>query len=137
MEENENGERIPKILERHEPAELVALEYSEEYTEFAETKFRTSTPENVYAKKMSTKHPKDILDLEVLRDKVDFDKIRKMEQYQSTLTIVDPEVKSPQELEQESIQSISDIAILEEIKRTKLRQERELPGRQEPNNPKI
>ena len=86
---------------------------------------------------MSTKHPKDILDLEVLRDKVDFDKIRKMEQYQSTLTIVDPEVKSPQELEQESIQSISDIAILEEIKRTKLRQERELPGRQEPNNPKI
>lgn len=92
MEENENGERVPKILERHEPAELVALEYSEEYTEFAGTKFRTSTPESVYAKKMSTRHPKDMLDIEALRDKVDFDKIRKMKQYQSTLKIVEPEV---------------------------------------------
>lgn len=93
MEENENGERVPKILERHEPAELVALEYSEEYTEFAGTKFRTSTPESVYAKKMSTRHPKDMLDIEALKDKVDFDKIRKMKQYQSTLTIVEPEVR--------------------------------------------
>lgn len=103
MEENENGEKVPKILERHEPAELVALEYSEEYTEFAGTKFRTSTPESVYAKKMSTRHPKDMLDLEALKDKVDFDKIRKMEQYQSTLTIVEPEITeksifSPQQI---------------------------------------
>lgn len=93
MEEDENGERVPKILERHEPAELVALEYSEEYTEFAGTKFRTSTPESVYAKKMSTRHPKDMLDIEALKDKVDFDKIRKMKQYQSTLTIVEPEAR--------------------------------------------
>lgn len=89
MEENENGEKVPKILERHEPAELVALEYSEELTDFAGTQFRTSTPESVYAKKMSTKHPKDMLDLEALRDKVDFDKIKEMEQYSTTLKIVD------------------------------------------------
>lgn len=93
MEENEKGEKVPKILERHEPAELVALEYSEEVTEFAGTQFRTSTPESVYAKKMSTKHPKDMLDLAALRDKVDFDKIREMEQYQSTLQIVEPETR--------------------------------------------
>ena len=103
MEENENGEKVPKILERHEPSELVALEYSEEYTEFAGTKFRTSTPESVYAKKISTRHPKDMLDLEALKDKVDFDKIRKMEQYQSSFTIVEPEITeksifSPQQI---------------------------------------
>lgn len=89
MEENENGEKVPQILERHEPAELVALEYSEELTDFAGTQFRTSTPESVYAKKMSTKHPKDMLDLEALRDKVDFDKIKEMEQYSTTLKVVD------------------------------------------------
>ena len=93
MEENENGEKVPKILERHEPAELVALEYSEELTDFAGTQFRTSTPESVYAKKMSTKHLKDMLDLEALRDKVDFDKIKEMEQYDSTLQVVDPDIR--------------------------------------------
>lgn len=93
MEENENGEKVPQILERHEPAELVALEYSEELTDFAGTQFRTSTPESVYAKKMSTKHPKDMLDLEALRDKVDFDKIKEMEQYDSTLQVVDPDIR--------------------------------------------
>ena len=93
MEENENGEKVPKVLERHEPAELVALEYSEELTDFAGTQFRTSTPESVYAKKMSTKHPKDMLDLAALRDKVDFDKIREMEQYHSSLQVVDPDTR--------------------------------------------
>ena len=102
MEENENGEKVPKVLERHEPAELVALEYSEDLTTFAGTQFRTSTPESVYAKKMSTKHPKDILDLEALRNKVDFNKIKEMEQYHSTLQIVDPDIK-------ESLFSIEEI----------------------------
>lgn len=92
MEENEYGEKVPKILERHEPAELVALEYSEEFVNFAGTQFRTSTPESVYAKKMSTKHPKDILDLETLKAKVDFDKIREMKQYHSTFKIVNPAI---------------------------------------------
>ena len=99
---NENGEKVPKVLERHEPAELVALEYSEDLTTFAGTQFRTSTPESVYAKKMSTKHPKDILDLEALRNKVDFNKIKEMEQYHSTLQIVDPDIK-------ESLFSIEEI----------------------------
>ncbi len=108
MEENENGEKVPKVLERHEPAELVALEYSEELIYFAGTQFRTSTPESVYAKKMSTKHPKDILDLQALRDKVDFKKIREMEQYHSKLKIVEPDIekekKSIQEIEKQKIQ---------------------------------
>ncbi len=102
MEENENGEKVPKILERHEPAELVALEYSEKLTDFAGTQFRTSTPESVYAKKMSTKHPKDMLDLAVLRDKVDFDKIKEMQQYQCTFEIVNPNIKKNNRVFQES-----------------------------------
>lgn len=101
MEENENGEKTPKILERHEPAELVTLEYSEELTEFAGTHFRTSTPESVYAKKMSTRHPKDMLDLEALKDKVDFDKIKEMEQFHSTLQVVEPEKRESLFSEQE------------------------------------
>lgn len=98
MQENENGEKVPMILERHEPAELVALEYSEELTEFAGTQFRTSTPESVYAKKMSTRHPKDMLDIEALKDKVDFSKIEEMKKYQSTFQIVQPEQFLPQEI---------------------------------------
>lgn len=93
MEENENGEKVPKVLERHEPAELVALEYSEELTDYAGTQFRTSTPESVFAKKMSTKHPKDMLDLKALKGKVDFNKIKKMEQYQCSRNIVDVDTR--------------------------------------------
>lgn len=93
MEEDENGQKVPKVLERHEPAELVALEYSEELTDYAGTQFRTSTPESVFAKKMSTKHPKDMLDLEALKDKVDFDKIKRMEQYHCTRRVVDVDIK--------------------------------------------
>ena len=71
MQEGENGKKVPMVLERNFPKELVALEYTEEETEFAGTRFRTSTPESVYAKKMSTPHEKDILDIEALQDKVD------------------------------------------------------------------
>lgn len=97
MEENEEGEKVAKILERHEPAELVALEYSEKLTDFAGTQFRTSTPESVYAKKMLTKHPKDMLDLQALRDKVDFNKIREMEQYHSIIKVVEPYTEQDRE----------------------------------------
>lgn len=51
MQENENGEKVPMVLERHCPKELVDLEYTQEETEYAGTRFRTSTPESVYAKK--------------------------------------------------------------------------------------
>lgn len=91
MQENENGERVPMVLERHCPKELVDLEYTQDETEYAGTRFRTSTPESVYAKKMSTRHPKDMLDIEALEDKIDHSKIAEMSKYHTTLKIVKPE----------------------------------------------
>lgn len=87
--EEENGVKKPKILERNIPEELAALEYSEEYTEFAGTKFRASTPESVLSKKMYTRHEKDMLDIEALEGKVDLEKMEEMKKYQSTTKVVD------------------------------------------------
>lgn len=89
MQERENGERVPMVLERHCPKELVDLEYTSEETEFAGTKFRTSTPESVYAKKMHTRHDKDMLDIQELKDKVDERKIAEAKKYQTTLQVVE------------------------------------------------
>lgn len=86
--EEENGVKIPKILERHIPSELARLEYSEETTEFAGTSFRTSTPESVVLKKMHTRHPKDLLDIKALKGKVDYDKMEEMKRYQTTTKVV-------------------------------------------------
>jgi len=91
MQENENGEKVPMVLERNYPKELVDLEYTQEETEYAGTRFRTSTPESVYAKKMSTRHPKDMLDIEALEDKIDHRKIAEMSKYHTTLKIVKSE----------------------------------------------
>lgn len=91
MQENENGERVPMVLERHCPKELVDLEYTQDETEYAGTRFRTSTPESVYAKKMSTRHPKDMLDIKALEDKIDHSKIAEMSKYHTILKIVKPE----------------------------------------------
>ena len=89
MQERENGERVPMVLERHCPKELVDLEYTSEETEFAGTKFRTSTPESVYAKKMHTRHEKDMLDIEVLKDKVDERKIAESRKYHTISKVVE------------------------------------------------
>lgn len=89
MQERENGERVPMVLERNCPKELVDLEYTVEETEFAGTRFRTSTPESVYAKKMSTRHEKDMLDIEALKDKIDERKIEEAKKYQTTLKIIE------------------------------------------------
>ena len=91
MEERGNGEKVPKILERHLPKELAELEYSSEETEFAGTKFRTSTPESVIAKKEFTRHPKDLLDIEKLKGKMDPEKRTQLGRYHSTLRIVEPD----------------------------------------------
>ena len=88
MEERENGERVPKVLERNCPKELVDLEYTVEETEFAGTRFRTSTPESVYAKKMYTRNEKDMLDIDALKDKVDERKIAEAMKYETTLNVV-------------------------------------------------
>ena len=89
MQEKENGERVPMVLERHCPKELVDLEYTSGETEFAGTKFRTSTPESVYAKKMYTRHEKDMLDIEALKNKVDERKIAEAKKYKTTLKVVE------------------------------------------------
>ena len=89
MQERENGERVPMVLDRHCPIELVDLEYTSEETEFAGTKFRTSTPESVYAKKMHTRHDKDMLDIQALKDKVDERKIAEARKYETTLQVVE------------------------------------------------
>ena len=86
--EEENGVRIPKILERNIPAKLVALEYSEEPTEYAGTSFRASTPESVLSKKRYTKHPKDLLDIRALEGKVDESKMEEMKKYESKTEVV-------------------------------------------------
>ena len=77
------------VLERHCPKELVDLEYREQETEFAGTRFRTSTPESVYAKKMYTRHEKDMLDIQALKDKVDEKKIVEASRFQTTLKVVE------------------------------------------------
>lgn len=89
MQERENGEKVPMVLERNCPKELVDLEYTVEETEFAGTRFRTSTPESVYAKKMYTRHEKDMLDIEALKDKVDESKIEEANKYKTTLKVVE------------------------------------------------
>ena len=91
MKDNENGKKVPMILERHYPKELADLEYTQEKTKYAGAEFRTSTPESVYSKKMYTKHPKDILDIKALEGKIDKSKIAQMKKYQTTLKIVEPD----------------------------------------------
>ncbi len=80
----EDGE--PHVLERHLPKELVDLEYTKKTTEYKGTRFRTSTPESVLAKKEYTRHGKDLLDIEALRDKVDRSKIAEARQYRTPFT---------------------------------------------------
>lgn len=89
MQEKENGEKVPMVLERNCPKELVDLEYTSEETEFAGTKFRTSTPESVYAKKMYTRNDKDMLDIQALKYKVDESKIEDAKRYKTTLKVVE------------------------------------------------
>lgn len=132
MQENEKGEKVPMILERHCPKELVDLEYTQEETEYAGTRFRTSTPESVYAKKMSTRHPKDMLDIEALYDKIDHSKIAKMSKYHTTLKIVKPEemrqgehsiLDSAIEATEDSTRASAINGQAETIKRVKTREE--------------
>ncbi|MGN1383716.1 MAG: hypothetical protein ACI4XD_00265 [Clostridia bacterium] len=132
MQENENGERVPMVLERHCPKELVDLEYTQDETEYAGTRFRTSTPESVYAKKMSTRHPKDMLDIEALEDKIDHSKITEMSKYHTTLKIVKPKemrqgehsiLDSAIEATEDSTRASAINGQAETIKRVKTREE--------------
>ncbi len=97
MSENENGKKEPMVLERHYPKELAELEFSKNEKEYNGTRFRTNTPESVFPKKMFTKHPKDILDIEALKDKIDYAKIEEQKKYKTTLKIVNPETTKQRE----------------------------------------
>lgn len=103
MQEENDGKKVPMVLERKYPKELVDLEYQEQEVEFAGTKFRTSTPESVYMKKIYTRHEKDLLDIEALKDKIDEQKIADAEQYKTTLTIV-PAI--PEKSIKESVENV-------------------------------
>ena len=96
MKENENGNKEPMVLERHYPKELAELEYPEDKILYGGTEFRTNSPESVYLKKLSTRHPKDMLDLKALEDKMDYEKMEEMKKYSTTQRIV-----KPNELEKE------------------------------------
>jgi len=76
----------PHVLERHLPKELVDLEYTKKTTEYKGAKFRTSTPESVLAKKEYTRHGKDLLDIEALKDKVDRSKMAEAKKHHATFT---------------------------------------------------
>ena len=76
----------PYVLERHMPKELVELEYTNKTTEYKGTRFRTSTPESVLAKKEYTRHGKDLLDIKALSDKVDRNKMEEAKKYKTTVT---------------------------------------------------
>ncbi len=94
MQENKKGERVPKVLEKIYSPEFVELEYTEKETQFAGTKFRTATPECVYVKKMYTKNPKDLSDIEVLDSKIDKEKLEKRKKQQNpALRITSPDIK--------------------------------------------
>ena len=79
-----DGKDVPMVLKRHLPKELVELEYTTESTEYAGTTFRTSTPESIYAKKSYTAKEKDLLDIQALEGKIDFEKIAETKKIRTT-----------------------------------------------------
>lgn len=107
MQENTQGEKVPMVLERHMPKELVDLEYTSETIEYAGTRFRVSTPESVYSKKMFTQHPKDLLDIQALASKIDKSKITEMEKYPTTTKIVEADRENILAQQQEGLQRIN------------------------------
>ena len=91
MQENENGERVPMILEMHFPRELVDLEFQEKPVEYAGTQIQICSPESTFLRKMHTRNPKDMLDIETLKKKMDYSKIEEMRKYHTTIEVVEPE----------------------------------------------
>ena len=91
MQENENGERVPMVLEMHFPKELVNLEFQEEPVDYAGTKIKICSPESTFYRKMYTRNSKDMLDIEAIKEKMDYSKIEEMNKYHTTLKIVKPE----------------------------------------------
>jgi len=69
---------------RHLPKELVELEYTTNSVEYVGTTFRISTPESIYSKKSYTAKSKDLLDIQALDRKFDFEKIEKSRSIRTT-----------------------------------------------------
>lgn len=83
-----DGKDVPMLLKRHLPKELVELEYTVESTEYANTSFRTSTPESIYSKKSYTAKEKDRLDIQALEGKIDPTKIDEAARIRTTTKTV-------------------------------------------------
>ena len=84
---------------------------------------------------MSTRHPKDILDIKALEDKIDHSKIAEMSKYHTTLKIVKPEeirqgkysmLDSAIEATEESTRTGAINGQAETIKRVKTREEKKI-----------
>lgn len=89
-----DGKDVPMVLKRHLPKELVELEYMVESTEYANTSFRTSTPESIYSKKVYTAKGKDLLDIHALEGKIDFEKIEEAKRIRTTTKTMCADTKS-------------------------------------------
>jgi len=79
-----DGKDVPMVLIRHLPKELVELEYTTNSVEYVGTTFRISTPESIYSKKSYTAKSKDLLDIQALDRKFDFEKIEKSRSIRTT-----------------------------------------------------
>lgn len=78
-----DGKDVAMVLERSNSLESTKLDYEEKTTKYAGTEFRSSTAESVYSKKVYTRNPKDILDINALEKYIDFDKIEEMKKHKS------------------------------------------------------
>ena len=74
-----DGKDVPMVVIKHLPKELVDLEFTTNGIEYAGTRFRIRTPESLYAMKVHSTRPKDIIDVKALEDRIDFEKVKRLE----------------------------------------------------------
>lgn len=92
--ERKDGKDVPMVLIRHLPKELGELEYTSDCVEYVGTSFRTSTPESIYSKKVYTAKGKDLLDIQALEGKIDFEKIEGAKKIRTTTRTMYADEKS-------------------------------------------
>ncbi|MBQ7667936.1 MAG: hypothetical protein IJS47_01240 [Clostridia bacterium] len=76
--ERKDGKDVLMTLVRHLPKEAVELEFSADSVEYFGTSVRTLTPEYIYYLKSFIDRQKDNLDMEILTDKIDHEKIGRL-----------------------------------------------------------
>ena len=83
-----DGKDVPMVVIKHLPKELVDLEFTTNGIEYAGTRFRIRTPESLYAMKVHSTRPKDIIDVKALEDRIDFEKVKRLESMRQTIRIM-------------------------------------------------